>query len=304
MKIAFLVLCHIDEEHIKRLANKLTEFKFFDVFIHVDLKSDIERFKKLLENNYSVYFVKDRYDVSWGGYSAINATMSLIETAYNNYDYDRYVLLQGLDYPLKSNDELYKFFCENSKVQYIRGCNISASKDKYFYSKCRYYLFYDNRNILKKILNKMSFLFNLKFKSGYIYDEAKYDVYWGSAQWALTGECIKYILEFHKSHKKFNDYFKYVFAADELFFTTIVFNSKYSKFTSSKGPEQENRGLENWRNLHYFEYGSCIRVFTKEDFDMLIETGCLFFRKATTAISSPLLDMIDTKHNKFSSTDV
>ena len=35
IKIAFIVLCHTEPEHIKRLINKISEFS--DVYVHVDL---------------------------------------------------------------------------------------------------------------------------------------------------------------------------------------------------------------------------------------------------------------------------
>ncbi|MCM3602198.1 beta-1,6-N-acetylglucosaminyltransferase [Robertmurraya korlensis] len=296
MKVAYLILCHNDEEHISRLVKKITEFEFFDVYIHVDLKVDISNFKQKVGDNKSVTFVEERYEVSWGGYSAVKATMSLINSANQRYDYDRYVLLQGLDYPLKTNKEIYNFFMENKNKEFIRGCNISKSTDKYFYSRCKYYLFYEKINPIKKVINKLNYMVDLKVRSGYIKDGRIFDVYWGSAQWALTSECIKYIIKFHNENKKFNRYFKHSFPVDELYFTTIVFNSKFSTSTSMGGPENEKRGLVNWRNIHYFEYPKNIKIFSEYDFQTLMERDELFCRKVNSIISRDLLEKIDKVH--------
>lgn len=296
MKIAFLILCHTDEEHIARLVNKITENENFYAFIHVDKKSDIKKFKKKLDESESVVFLRNRYSISWGGYSAIEATMELIKYANKYKNFDRYVLLQGLDYPIKSNEYIYKYFKENANVEFIRGCNITESKDKYFYSRCRYYLFYENINRFKKIFNKLNYLLDLKLKSGYIYDDKKYTVYWGSAQWALTKECIEYIIKFYDKNKKFNEYFKYTFPVDELYFTSIVFNSHFNKMTIKHGDEKEKRGLVNWRNIHYFEYPKEIKVFSEKDYEKLINCKELFCRKVNTSISKALLDKIDILH--------
>ena len=69
----------------------------------------------------------------------------------------------------------------------------------------------------------------------------------GAPQWALTGECVKYILDFSKSHQKFNRYFKHVFAPDETYFHSVVYNSPFSDKTSASGAEPEKQGLVNWR---------------------------------------------------------
>ena len=291
--IAFLILCHNDPNHIARLANKLVNNRNNDVYIHVDNKCNIKEFKEKIKSE-NVYFIDDRVDVYWGGYSSVEATMKLIECSFNKKSYDRYVLLQGLDYPLWSMERIEKFFDENKQVEFIRGCNVSRSKDKYFYEKVKCYWFYDRINIFKKVINKLNRIFSIKIRNGYIdLNNRRYDIYWGSAQWALTGNAIKYILDFYKSKHKFNNYFKHVFPADETYFNTIIFNSHFRTKTINKGEEREKRGLVNWRNLHYFEYGECIRVFNDNDLEEVLKLEEMFIRKVTSNESSILLDSID-----------
>ncbi|MDG6885049.1 beta-1,6-N-acetylglucosaminyltransferase [Clostridium perfringens] len=297
MKIAFLILCHIDEKHIERLANKLTKNEKFYVFIHVDKRSNIDKFTDLLKNNKSVIFTEKRYSISWGGYSAIRATMELIKCSMKHGDFDRYVLLQGLDYPLKSNKYIYEFFEQNKDVEFIRGCDISNSKEKYFYSRCRYYLFYEKINLFKKIFNYITYKLDIKLRDGYIkIDKKRYSVFWGSAQWALTRDCIDYIIKYYDNNKKFNKYFKTMFPVDELYFSTIVFNSSFKTHTVQGGCEEEKKGLVNWRNIHYFEYPQKIKVFSLEDFEMLKQRDELFVRKVNSSTSKLLLDKIDEIH--------
>lgn len=109
MKIAYLILCHTDPIHISRLANKLTEIDSGFVYIHVDNKVSIKEYKDLLKSNSKVKFITNRVNVHWGGYSSVKATLNLLDEAYKEYKYDRFVLLQGLDYPLKSNNEIIEF---------------------------------------------------------------------------------------------------------------------------------------------------------------------------------------------------
>ena len=80
MRIAYLILCHKDPQHIARLVNKITDDNA-DAFIHIDVEVDDTQFKQLLDRNEYVYFVKDRIKPYWGGFSAVEATMKLIDLA-------------------------------------------------------------------------------------------------------------------------------------------------------------------------------------------------------------------------------
>lgn len=297
MNIAYLIIAHTDPEHITRLAKKILYKNYVDVYIHIDNKVKIDPFVSGLKDIERINFVENRISVNWGGYSSVEATLSLLKQA-SKKKYDRYILLQGLDYPLRSNKEILSFFEESPQVEFIRGCKITDSTDKFHYAKVKSYWYFDNINLLKRIYNKLNTLLPLQFRKGYIYDGKRFDIYWGSAQWALTHECVQYILDFSRTHSQFNDYFKHVFPPDETYFHTIIFNSKFSIFTSSGGPEPARRGLHNWQNLHYFEYENSIKVYELRDYYYLQTLDHLFFRKATSDKSRNLLDKIDLKHDR------
>lgn len=50
MKIAYLILCHTDPKHIRRLINKLTYKTDNRCFVHIDKKSNLVNFKKELND--------------------------------------------------------------------------------------------------------------------------------------------------------------------------------------------------------------------------------------------------------------
>lgn len=291
IKIAYLILAHTDPEHVARLATRISVPNKADVYIHVDKKTDIEPFKKLVKG--SITFIEDRITVNWGGYNSVLATLSLLKTAYKSANYDRFILLQGLDYPIASNNKIFNFFEENNDVEFIRACKITGSKDTYHTDRCQYYWFYDDKNLIKKMINKANSLLPIKLRKGYVHDDKIYNVYWGSALWALTNNCVEYILNFSGSHEKFNNYFKHVFPPDETYFHSIVYNSPFGLKTHYGGEEPERHGLVNWKNIHYFEYPDNIKIFTEIDYEQLTKLDFLFFRKATTEKSIKLLDMID-----------
>lgn len=236
---------------------------------------------------------------SGGGYNAVLAEIELIRTALGIAPYDRLTFLQGADYPLKTDKEICDYYANNKKVEFCRACKCTDVDDGYFHEKCRYILYYNKPNLLKKIWNKFERVFKIKFRDGYIHDgNEKYPVYWGSAQWSFTNECAEYVLKFHENHPVFNKWFLHAFPADELYFSTVVMNSPYRDKTLMGGPENVKKGLSNWRNLHYFEYlPGMVRVFSIDDKDELMGRRELYFRKVNTVLSGPLLDFLDDVNN-------
>lgn len=306
MKVVFLNLCHTDPDVVARTAKKLTSNSNFFMIIHVDKKVDEESFKEKLKDNPNVFFTKDRYDVSWGSYSAIDATFALIKEALNlEMDFDRYVLLQNLDYPLKSNKEIEEYFIKYKDKEMIRACNIGKSKDYHFRLKYKMYHDYEDpfyktdKSYPKKIVHGVKKIFNsipVCMFNGVIKEkDGDYPLYYGTAQWALTDKCVRYIVDFNKNHSIFNEKMKHIQFPDEEYFHTIVHNSIF-KNRCIVHDEPEQRWLVNWRNIHYFEYPGTITVFEEKDFDKLIAREELFCRKVRSGISDKLMDKIDEYH--------
>ena len=103
-------------------------------------------------------------------------------------------------------------------------------------------------------------------------------------QIALTAATVLYTLDFYEAHPRYNAFFKHVFAPDESYFHTIIYNSPFAaKTLDGKALPESQRTIQAMLNLTYFEYPDLIRVFTKiEEFEPLHNSGFLYFRKATS----------------------
>jgi hypothetical protein len=293
MNIAHLILAHTNGEQVKRLIRRLANFS--DVYIHVDAKADISEFIVKDKMPHDVVYIEPRLHCWWGGASAISAEMSMLRSSIKKH-YDRYVFLSGLDYPIKPDNEIIRFFEAHKDVEFIRACCISDSNDYRFYRRCKQIWFFDHINMAKRIWHRFNMISKIPFRSGLIHDgENTNKAYWGSAYWAFTNPCAEYVMDFYDSHQKFNKWFKHSCTVDELYFHTIVHNSEFSKRTLMGGPEPEHRGLVYWRNLHYFDYGNEIRVFDENDFEMLSKLDELYVRKVSGEPLSRLLDAMNDR---------
>lgn len=100
MKIAYLVLAHNNPKHLLRLIKSLSS-NSSSFFIHIDSKSNLSEFAGI--DGGSINFLQDRIPVYWGDFSQVEAILCLIRTALSRPEiYDYFVLLSGVDYPLKS----------------------------------------------------------------------------------------------------------------------------------------------------------------------------------------------------------
>lgn len=272
MRIGYIILCHKNPELVAAIVNRVTVGTDNIAVIHVDAKSDQHAFQDLISENSQVCFVKQRVSIYWGGFSSIMATMNALELAFF-YDCDRYVLLQGCDYPLHSNEYIVDFFEKNRSVEFLKAYNITKSDRKFNYMKCHGYHIYDGIDRSKKCLstfiaraltavNKIG----IKYRRGYYQDKStgkKYEIYWGWGHFALTRECVAYVLDTYKNSSELNKYFQHIFPVDETYLQTVVYNSKFKDKVRDGGAVDEKKHLtvRSMLNLTYFEYPDHVAVF-------------------------------------------
>jgi hypothetical protein len=124
-RIAVLVLAHRPES-LPYLVSLLPPP--FDIFVHYDAKSGT--LPQLTVPN--LRFISPRRPVFWGGFSMIEATLDLLQTAIAAGGYERYVLLSGDTLALRPPEALAEALL-NPNVEYIELVDIKdepATKGK------------------------------------------------------------------------------------------------------------------------------------------------------------------------------
>lgn len=293
MRIGYIVLCHKEPELVAKIVNKVTKGTDNIAVIHVDRKSDDMPFKDCLRGNEQAYFTRTRIKNYWGGFSSVQATMFALEMAYN-MKCDRYVLLQGADYPLHSNEDIDEFFNKHANVEFLKAYNVTKSQNKINYMKCWGYHIYDGvdrRKVCLKTFIARGFeainKVGIKYRRGYYYDKKqskRYDIYWGWAHFALTRQCVEYVLDEYKNNEGLNRYFRHTFPADETYLQTVIYNSHFVENTVDGGALEENtHGTnESMLNLTYFEYPGLVRVFDNtSEIERKKTSKFIYIRKVT-----------------------
>ena len=313
MKIAYIILAHRYPEQLIRLVFRLhTESTSF--FIHINKRTDDKIYHQVvsgLSHLPNVYFLK-RHPVAWGNFGHTNASLEGIKEVFaKNISFDWLFLLTGQDYPIKSNRQIENFLRENEGkvfLDYIdfqvppdRGWATSGSDriDYWHFSFLDQLRFVFPAQLTTNAYNRYvksdrnwfsfaAFLWSVfivffpikrKFPEGFI-------PFRGSSYWCFPKDCVEYIHNFIQQNRDFVNFFKYVDCPDEIFFQTLILNSRFKERVSTG-------------NLHYIDWDnpnpSSPRVFVKTDFERLASSSKLLARKFDLTRDADIFDLIDKK---------
>jgi len=313
MKKAYLILAHESPSQLQRLVFALDDGGSF-FHVHVDKKSDIEEFKAIIKME-CVVFLKERYDVAWGGFSMVEATMALLRSFMsigNKCDYG--ILMSGKDYPLASNTEI------NTFLEYKKGANFidvrsinkvwslaEVAKRLEFYrfdlssKKYRYVLLASPilRNIFLKETRKSFFRLVTTSKLDFFQKtqairkilkarkKPNIPAYGGSQWFAFHCTFISKLIEYVAEHGDFTEYHKHTHCPDEIFFHTIV---QHLQALDKNIIVEQSLTYADWR-----DNGAHPATLSEKDYDAIKELPrrFLFARKFDADVSSEILDMID-----------
>lgn len=290
IRVAFLILAHDDACHLKRLCEALQPHT---IFVHLDAKSS-DMLAGKIDKIPNVIVLRPSIPVHWADFSMVEATLALLRLARDHGSFERYVLLSGSCYPIKSMSSLDQLFAREPCREWINltpikaGSHLSRLIDRRWHmAPILRHKFSDEK--LRAVWNKVSQVFKRNLGR-----EIQMAPYHGSQWWALTDGCIEMIMEFVAANYPFVKAYERVFAPDEQFFHTIVGNSH---FAASAMQVDDNGQITNQLiPLHLIgmtedRYWN----FTEDMFSAIKVTPKFFIRKVSSSRSTELLDRVDAE---------
>jgi hypothetical protein len=291
MKTAYLILAHSEPEHLARLTSRL-KADWNDIFIHIDRKVDQRPFQDMVHPTDGVFFLppESRIDVRWGGFSLVEATLSLISAALGQGTlYVRFCLLSGADYPIKDQEVIREEFSSNR--EYIRVDRYIGPGSAHSH----------RRNV--EFFHFIDQVVQSGFPPGGTVRRNSYEdigLYHGSTWWALSYDCIGYIIDYLDTHPDYIDFHRYSFCPDEIFFHSIVKSSPFADLIThdfEKADDIENFMQSNEHGCHYIDWNSPSiskpKVLSVDDSCGLKKSRMLFARKFDLQESAVLLRLLD-----------
>lgn len=324
-KIAFLLLVHKSPEQLSRLLLRLDDERF-DFYIHVDAKSDIDAFSPV-ENHIKeskVYWVKNRVKTYFNDFSLVEATCNTVKLAWNTSNYLYYVLLTGQDYPIKSNDTIFKKLFDSYPISYIDMYGVDDAyvagvewvKNigyRYFSQAMRKNLqnlvgnrfYYSSKGLVLKVFPKccdklmtmLGYSPRKKIKgAGYTYSA-------GSHFWMLPDVAVHHVIDRYDNDERLNSIFHHVAAPEESYFQTVLSTMHDLKLPQgmleqfdNPHKEMDNPALRliKWYDcgMHTNGHPAIWKMSDKEEID---KAKALFARKFDMSIDSNIMDYLDLR---------
>lgn len=283
MKFAYLIAAHNEEDLLCALLRVLDDEKN-DLYIHVDKKSviDIERVRKTCEIS-RVCFV-NRYDVVWGDSSQISMELELLKEATKEF-HDYYHYISGVDFPLKTNSYIQKFFCDNAGKEFVQFDYHTYADEINF--RIGYYHFFQKYIGRKNgILKKLDTLFcQMQGIVGFSRIKGDSEIYKKGANWfSITHSLAVYVVS--RSDYILKKY-KYTNCSDEIFLQTLVFNSEFKNniFYSNEQKRYINMRYVDWDRGNPY-------VFMSGDYEELKSVNYIFARKFSMQRDSEIIERL------------
>lgn len=277
IKVAHIIIAHQFPEQLKRLINALQHPQVF-FFIHIDKKSDQQPFLTILKGFENVRFIQKRTDITWGGFSMVEAMLQCFrEVKGSSVPFTHVNLLSGADYPVKKADEFITYLAKNPYEEYFEYYPAETEWTEAITRYTRYHLTeykFKGKYLAEKALNfllpKRKVPYNLEMV--------------GRLQWfTITYELMCYFLDTVSQKKKLLSFFKLTWGIDELFLPTLTYNSEYRS-------KMVNHPL---RYIQFNEGQSHPTTIGMADWDILQNEKYFFSRKFDINNSSDLMDRID-----------
>lgn len=303
MNIAFLCLAHGNHEYLEKIIKYCTS-DGDDIFFHVDKKSMLDKGELI---NKGAYVLPDHmsYTANWGGGSLVKATINLLEVAAKK-NYDRYILISGVDLPIKDKETLKKTLeLKSIWMTCWSSYNRAAPVDDKKAWKGIYGLHFNDFKLLNLRTNPFGQYYldklwrqfikiNVKIVSAFNVPEYldTHKVYYkGSQWWGMNNEAAKYVLdEIKRNEKKYMRRFMLMHAPDEVMFQTILMHSSYAN--EIEFVEKNNTCLHG---LHYINWAQASKRrdglrLLDEDLPELLSTEACFARKVDPIKNRKMID--------------
>lgn len=282
-KQAILIMAHNNVNILKQIL-KLLDSKYFDIYIHIDKKSYIE--KEELENicEISNIYIYKEIDVKWADFSQVQCELFLLNKAVK-HDYMYYHLISGVDMPIKTAKEIHNFFANLYPMEFVHFESKNLSKEKIEWLKYyHWFIGYSRNNNFFKVLEKLGIIIQKIIGINRI--KNKNIRYLTGANWfSITNDFAHYLIE---NELKIKKDFSYTRSPDEVFVQTLLYNSSYIENLFYNGFDNNYdacmRMIDWERGLPY--------VFTSEDYDLLIESKYMFARKFDEKVDNMIINKI------------
>jgi hypothetical protein len=273
MRVAYVISAYKLPDQLVRLVQRL-ESPNSSFAIHVDRKTGSDVYARMQEGLRavdSVHFL-ERHTCNWGDFGHVRATLKGLAHLLEDGDpFDYLVLLTGQDYPLRPAEEIEAFLAGADGRSFMRWWPLPHEP-------------WSGRGGLHRIerwhlVGRRHLRLSLPLRRRLPLDLVPFG---GSPYWCLARPVAEHVHETVRAHPELVRFFEHVFVPDELFFQTIVANSRWRDSLVD-----DNLRYVDWSRL------PAPAILGAGDVDRLLASPALFARKFDATVDAVILDLLD-----------
>lgn len=262
MRVAYLVLAHRAPDDLLALLAKLKSHG--ETYLHVD--RDAKGFEGHWDQlaRYATLPAR-RHSVSWGGFSVVEATLELIETALAKGNADYLMLVSGACLPVGDLAELAERLAQEG-CEYV---DMMPEEEAFAHrreARLAHYRFY-SKTLPRACLGAVNRL------SRHLWTRPDFAAefgtpHFGSMWWCLSRPCLDWAMRFRRMNPRFDRRFRFSETPDESYFQTLVALSPFA------GRVRDSLTYVDWE-----KGGSHPKILSREDLPRIAASGQYFARK-------------------------
>lgn len=276
---AYLIMAHNNWTQLQTLLSLLDDPRN-DIYLHIDRKST-DFSPEMVHTQHSRLILTDRIGVYWGGHSQIQCELLLLKAALpGNYRY--YHLISGVDLPLKSQDEIHRFFRDHDGTEFLELHEASCRDKGLFEFRCCYYHLLQNyagssRRLFHRCLRMANWAMVHLQKALHWKRPEIVPLYKGANWFSITHNLAAYVVSREKLIQK---QFFHSWCADEVFLHSVAMASPY-----------RNKIVNNYLRAIDWERGDPY-TYRKEDVPALLASDTFWGRKFSETVDNEAIALI------------
>lgn len=283
---AVLILGHKNVDQITDLCRNICGY--FDVYLHMDKKTNVtdEQISSLKQLGVHYY---SRYDVKWGSYSIVRATLLLMRAALDNPQNSYFHLISGQDWPMKDPQTIYDTFEKTSKIymDYFKAQETVKSGENLLWW-VKFYFNYDvvnRRSLFGKIYHRFLILNGRLFRINKLkrYKIDSNDIYAGEEWIDIPRDALKYAVDKFSHDRNLQAIFSSSFCSDEMWLQTVLCNSQFI--------DRIDKNIHRYISWEH-RNGSYPAILDASDYDKINHGDYWWGRKVEKPISDRLIKLI------------
>lgn len=298
MKLAFLINVQKDACHLRDLVSSLPADA--EYYIHVDSSRGQQHFMRQVSGD-NVHFLIHRVKTVAGSLNEVCVQVRLIREALS-CGADYLVAIDGLDYPVWSNDRINDYFAGLDGKEMLSAVAMPGM-GRMAYKYTDFQLFNNHAWPSSSFKGKARKLARLLLSGGHIHKTLRihcplktYTLYKGGTSWAITREMGNLIVREWDENAHLRTYFSTSYCPLETFVPTVALNSSLaSRCVLVEGANYDEESL---MPLTHLSGRRSSRILTEDDFQAVCDSDKMFARQVVSGYSDGLKSMIDARRNR------